>query len=364
MKHVTYLLLLVFLYSCGNKPQNKQAELAKLKKQQAEIAQKIETLEAEIGTKDSTRTIDVSAIAIAPAPFTTYIQVQGTIDADENVTANAEMGGVITNIYVKAGQQVHKGQVLVQLDNKAMQQQIAQAESQVQLTNTLYERQKNLWDQKIGTEVQYLQAKTNHDVAQRQLSTLKAQASMYRMVSPIDGTVDQMDLKIGQAIQPGMQGLRIVNLNKLKVKAGVAESYAGMVSQGDRVLVKIPDAADSVNTTISYASKVIDPSSRSFNIEVRLPAKKNLKPNMTAVLNIVGYKKADAISVPLKAIQKTEQGTFVFIADGNKAKKADIKVGNTYGGKTEVLSGLKTGDKVIVEGAQDLEEGDQVNIVE
>ncbi|MDF3077381.1 MAG: efflux transporter periplasmic adaptor subunit [Sphingobacteriaceae bacterium] len=363
MKPLIYTALVLFLASCGSKTKNKTVRLAELKKQQSEINQEITKLESEPGKKGSSRVTEVSAFAVLPRTFTSYIQVQGTIDAEENVMANAEAPGIITAIYKRAGDQVSRGQVIAQLDNKALQQQILQIQSQVELATTVFNRQKNLWDQKIGTEVQYLQAKTNRDVALKQLAAVRAQASMYRIVAPINGTIDQMDLKIGQAVQPGMQGVRIVNLNKLKVKAAIPETYAGKVKQGDRVIVSVPDAKDSVNATVSYAAKVIDPSSRSFGIEVRLPSNRTLKPNMTAVLRIVDYQKSDAIVLPVKAIMKSESGEYVYVAENNVAKRVEISTGSTYGGQTEVTSGLTAGDKIITEGTQNIEDGDAIRVV-
>ncbi len=361
MKPILYVSALIFLASCGNnKPKDKQAELAELKKQQSEISQKITDLEAQIGKKDSGRVVDVVAVPIEAKTFSSFIEVQGAVDADENVTANAEAPGIITAVFAKAGQHVKKGQVIAKLDAKALDQQILQAQAQVELTNTLFQRQKNLWDQKIGTEVQYLQSKTSREVAQKQLDALNAQASMYRIVAPISGTLDQMDLKVGQAVQPGTPGARIVNLASLKVKAAVAETYAGKVSTGDQVWVVIPDAADSVKSTVTYVSKVIDPASRAFQVEVHLPTKSYLKPNMTAVLRIVDYTKTNALVVPVKAILKSENGEYVFVNENGKAKRVTITTGATYHGQSEVLSGLKAGSKVITEGNQDIEEGDSL----
>lgn len=363
MKPFIYTALVLFLAACGTKTKDKTTRLAELKKQQTDINQQITQLEAETGKKESSRITEVSAFAVTPQTFISYIQVQGTIDAEENVMANAQAPGIITAIYRRAGDQVSRGQVIAQLDNSALQQQILQIQSQVQLATTVYNRQKNLWDQKIGTEVQFLQAKTNRDVALRQLSAVRAQASMYRIVSPINGTIDQMDLKIGQAVQPGMQGVRIVNLSRLKVKASIPETYAGKVKQGDRVIVSVPDARDSVNATVTYASKVIDPASRSFGIEVRLPSNRTLKPNMTAVLRIVDYQKDDAIVLPVKAIMKSETGAYVYVAENNVAKRVEITTGSTYGGQIEVTSGVKAGDKIITDGVQNIEEGDSIRVI-
>lgn len=366
MKKILYLSAAIFLASCGNKSADKSAELTKLKKQQAELNIKIAELENEVGAKPDSngKVTDVSVIAIAPTTFRSYIQIQGKIDAEENVIANAESPGVITAIYIKAGQRVTRGQVLAQIDDKAIQQGIANAQTQVELSRTLFERQKNLWDQKIGTEVQYLQAKAGKESAELQLAQIKAQANMYKIKSPIDGTVDQMDLKLGQAIQPGNSDIRIINDARLKAKATVAESYAGRVNQGDDVLVIFPDVQDSdtLKTKISFAAKAIDPISRSFQVEIKLPYKSAYRPNMLAVLKIVDYERKNAVVVPLNAIQRSESGEYVFIAENNIAKRINIKIGGTYNGTTEVISGLKAGEKLIITGIQDLNDGDRIKI--
>lgn len=364
MKHnlISSIFLILSLTFCGRKAIDKQVQLDALKKEQSEINQKIATLESQITPSDSGRITDVSAPKVSPKTFTSYVEVQGIVDADENVIANAEVPGIITAIYVGAGEQVRKGQVLAQLDNKVLQQQILQVQSQVDLANSLYQRQKNLWDQEIGTEVQFLQAESNRDVALKQLSGLKAQSSMYKIISPINGVLDKMDLKVGQAVQPGMEGIRVVNLSKLKVKADVAESYAERVKQGDRVVVSIPGSLDSLTTIITYASRVIEPTSRSYKVEVNLPTKPNLKPNMTAVLRIVDYEKKDAIVLPIKAIQQSESGEYVFIVESDIAKRVPIKIGHTYQGSVEIVEGVKAGDQVVIEGSEDIEEGDRLNL--
>src|ERR1700761_8099397 len=306
-KKLLYIPAILFLAACSQKPKDKATELADLKKQQAEINAKVASLEAQVGQpKNAEKIADVSAVTIKTGAFTNYVQIQGRIDAQDNVTAYPQASAAITAINVKVGDHVHKGQTIVQLDNSVLRQNIDQAQAQAQLMQTLYQRQKNLWDQKIGTEVQFLQAQTNLESAQKQVASLRQQADMYRIVSPISGTVDQMDLKLGQIAAPGSTGIRIVNADVLKVKADVPESYAGSVHLGDNVKVSIPDANDSLMAKITFAAKVIDPASRSFAIEIRLPNRSSLRPNMTAVLNIANYANKNAIVVPTKAIQKSE----------------------------------------------------------
>jgi RND family efflux transporter MFP subunit len=367
MKKLLYIpaVLVLLAAACTNKPKDKKAELADLKKQQADLNAKITKLQAEVGTTDSAKTTDVSTVVLQSSTFTNYVQIQGKIDAQDNVVAYPQASAIITNLYVKAGDRVHKGQVLAQLDNNVLLQNIAQTEAQVNLNQTLYNRQKNLWDQKIGTEVQFLQAQTTLQASKRALAGLKQQASLYKIISPINGTVDQMDLKLGQAISPANPvGIRIVNADALKVKADVPESYSGSVNTGNEVKILVPDANDSLVTKVTFAAKVIDPTSRSFGVEVKLPVRKTLRPNMTAIIQIANYTRSNTIAVPVKAIQKSESGDYVFLNQNGIAKKVNVKSGATYGGQTEILSGLKAGDILVTEGATEIEDGDKIKVLE
>jgi len=364
MKKLLYIPVILFLAACSNKPKDKKAELADLQKQQAEINSKITALQAQMGNQDSTKATDVSSIIVKLGQFTNYVQIQGKIDAQDNVTAYPQAPANITEIYVKVGDHVSKGQCLAQLDNSVLVQNIAQAQAQATLMETLFQRQKNLWDQKIGTEVQFLQAQTNMQAAQRQVSSLRQQSALYRITSPINGTVDQMDLKIGQAAQPGQAGIRVVNADNLKVKADVPESYSGSVNSGDTVKVVVPDANDSLTTRITFAAKVIDPLSRSFGVEIKLPSRKDLRPNMTAVIKIADYSKHNALAIPVNSIQKSEQGDYVFVNVNGVAKRKNIKEGATSSGLTEITSGLSPGDELITLGASDIEDGDKVRVIQ
>ena len=363
MKKLLYIPALVLLAACS-KPTDKKAELADLKKQAADLNSKIIKLQGEIGTTDSVKSTDVAELTLKSASFTSYVDLQGSIDAKDNVIANPQAQGVITAIYIKAGDHVRAGQTLVQLDNSVLKQQIAQAETQANLAKTLFDRQKNLWDQKIGTEVQFLQAQANLQSVQKQVAALKQQADLYRIVSPISGTVDQMDLKLGQAAAPGATAIRILNTDYLKVKANVPESYADRIHQGDLVKVVIPDANDSLTAKITFAARAIDAASRSFAIEIQLPGSSKLKPNMTAVLKIADYSKKDVLVVPINAIQKSESGDFVFVDENGIAKKKIIVQGATYAGKAEIKSGLQPGDKLVTDGASEIEEGDKLKVLQ
>ncbi len=361
MKQLLLITSIALLASCGGKSTDKKADLAQLKKERSELNTRIAKLEAEAGTKDgAVNAKEVSVYEVQPVLFQNYLEVQGKIDAEENVQVNPEAAGVVTNVYVSVGQNVSKGQVLAQIDDKILRQNIAELQTQFELANSLFQRQKNLWDQKIGTEVQYLNAKTQKEAASRRISTLSSQMSMYKIKSPISGTIDAMDLKVGQSVMPGMSGIRVINASKLKAKAQVSESYAGKLNQGDEVSVILPDVPDTINTKVSFAAKTIDQASRSFNVEVKLVSKRTYRPNMLAVLKIIDYKNEHALTIPVNTIQKAENGDYLFIAENGKAKRVIIQAGKVSDGKAEILSGIKAGDKVITTGIQDLNEGDIV----
>jgi len=361
MKRVISIATVIFLASCAGKSIDKKAELEKLKKDRTELNDKISAMEVELGSKKVDADLkNVSVLGIAETVFTNYIEVQGRVDAEENVQVNPEASGIVIAIFARVGQNVSKGQVLAQIDDQVLRQSIAEVQNQLDLANTLFQRQKNLWDQKIGTEVQYLSAKTQKESAERRMATLHSQIAMYKIKSPIGGTIDAMDLKMGQSVQPGMSAIRVINASKLKAKALVAESYSGRINQGDQVSIILPDVPDTINTKLSFASKTIDPLSRSFSIEAQLPSNRKYHPNMLAMLKIVDYENPKALTVPVNSIQKAENGDYVFVVDKGKAMRANITVGKVFDSKAEVLSGLKVGDQVITAGMQNLNEGDAV----
>jgi len=365
MKKLLYIPAILLLSACSQQPQGKaakQAELDKLKKEQADLNAKITKLQTELGSTDSVKRTEVNVVDVKAGNFTNYVQLQGRIDAQDNVVAYPQASGSITGLYVKVGDHVSKGQVLAQLDNSVLLQNIAQAQAQANLTQTVYQRQKNLWDQKIGTEVQFLQAKSNFEASEKQVASLKQQANLYRIVSPITGSVDQMDLKLGQIASPGSTGIRIVNADILKIKADVPESYVANINKGDNVKVVVPDANDSLMAKVTFAAKVIDQASRSFGIEIRLPQRKTLRPNMTAVIKIADYSKNNSIVVPLNSVQRSTSGDYVFVANNGEAKKRTVKVGAISGAQAEILTGLTNGDKLITLGASEVEDGDKIKI--
>lgn len=369
-KALLFITAISFLIACGNKenPDKKQAKLEELKKQQAELAIKIKDLEAEIAaegkTQDNTKYKNVLLTEASTQTFAHYLDIQGKIDAEENITISAKMPATVTRILVKAGKQVKTGELLAELDNSTIIAGIEELKTGMQLANTLYEKQKALWDQKIGTEVQYLQAKSQKESLDKKLASLYEQLEMTKIKSPINGTIDEVILRIGQTTAPGAPGIRIVNMGTLKAKAEVAEAYAGRIKEGNDVKIFFSDSKKEILAKVTYCGKVINAMNRSFTVEANLEGNQDLHPNMLAILKIADYRNDSAIVVPINTVQNSEEGQYVMVAkqNGNKliAERRVVKQGLSYNGNAEILSGLNVGDKVITTGYQDLNQGDAI----
>jgi len=371
LKLSLYTLFVVLLVvACST---DKKAELDKLKKQQNEIAEKIKKLELEIGDSalnDQSKIIVVSVDEVKPSEFKHYIEVQGKLDGEENVDVQPEgMGGAVQSILVQTGQYVTKGQTLARLNANAQMDQLKSLETNYDLAKENFERQQRLWDQKIGSEMQYLQAKAGKESLESQISALKEQISMNIIKSPINGTVEEINIKVGQLSSPQspVPAFRVVNFNTVKVKAEVAEGYSKKVSVGDYVKVNFPDLDREIDAKVSAVSRYINNLNRTFLVEVKLdPSKDGFKANMIAILKITDYKNDKAISLPVKYMQSDLQGDFVYIVNAkenkNYAKKAYIKQGLSYNGLVEITEGLNPGDKLITSGYLELEEGQEIRL--
>ncbi len=361
MKKILIILTVLMSLAACNGKTDKKSQLDKLIKEHDKLTEQINQLQKELASDSSAnkKIINVAVTEIQPKTFKHYIEVQGKVDGDENVSVSARGMGVVLSVNVEEGQKVTKGQLLAILDAQVLYATLADMENQLVFVLDIYNRQKNLWDQKIGSEVQFLTAKNNKESLEAKIKTLKDQISMSKITSPIDGTVEEISIKIGQQVAPGMPTFRVVNFNKIKVVADVAESYSPKIKLNDSVLIYFPDFEQEIATRLSFTSKFINANNRTFSIEAKLGAmKQEVRANMVAVLKINDYKANDAITVPANVIQKSMDQDFVYLAvveNGKKvAKKQIITTGLNYNGLIEVTSGLKTGDKVITTGYQDV----------
>ncbi len=364
---------IAFLAACGAPADTKEVTMQKidaLKKQQAEITTQIGDLEAQIAAANpeaaNQKLKMVEVLDIAPKEFLHFIEIQGSVQSDENVMITAQMPGVITKINVTEGKQVRKGQILAEMDANVLKSTISEVESSYELVKNLFQKQQNLWNQKIGTELQYLTAKNNKESLEKRLATLNEQLELTKIKSPINGTVDMIVAKVGENTAPGMPAFRVVNPAALTAKADVAESYASKIKQGSDVILSFPDIDKEVRTRINYTSKVIDPMSRTFSVEAKLQSNAAFRPNMLSVFKIIDYRNKSAMVVPVNVIQNSDQGSFVLIATGTgkqlKVEKRMITVGVIYNDLAEIKSGLVAGDKVVTTGFQGLNEGQTVRL--
>jgi RND family efflux transporter MFP subunit len=276
---------------------------------------------------------------------------------------------VLTSVRVERGDRVSKGQILATIDAAILEQSKQELRTSLELARTVYEKQKRLWDQKIGTEIQYLTAKNNKESLERRLATLRQQQDQYYIKAPISGIVDEFIPKVGESVNPASPQpiARIVNTSGTKVVADISEAYAAKVKKGDEAVVYLPDTEKEMAATVRAVSQAINASSRSFSIELAIKdknAKTGLRPNMIAVVKIKDYRKDQATVIPVNVVQKDESSSFVYVAepDGQKnvVRKKPVTTGMTYNGKVEVLSGLAVNDKVISTGYQSLNEGQPV----
>jgi RND family efflux transporter MFP subunit len=366
---LSVLAAAIILAACSaTTPENdKQLRLEKLKGEQASLAKEIKTLEDEI-TKANPEPVvvkskDIAVLELAPRTFNHYVQTQGSVEAEDNIMLSAKSMGIVDAIYVREGQQVSKGQTLVQLDNAVIKHNIDAMKSQLDLAAVIYNRQKNLWEQKIGTEVQYLQAKANKENLEKQLSSLQEQSEMSKITSPINGTVDEVIAKVGENLSPGMPAMRVINSSNLKLKANVSEAYVTNIKVGNKVLVNIPELKKELGAQVSFVGKNIDPLSRTFIVEIKLPSLADLRPNMTGLVKVIFHTEPSTIVVPINIVQDINNEKVVYVAelDGKQmvARKKVVIVDAVYDNLAQV-QGLKTGDKVITSGYQGLNDGQAV----
>lgn len=362
---MTSLLLAAFfavvVSSCGGGGEtDPAAELQSLKQQKADIDAKIGELEkANPTTAAAAKVRAVVLTPVEPEPFQHYIDLQGRVDANQNLPVTAKMPGSLKHVYIQNGDVVKKGQLLADIDDDVIQRGLDELSIQLQTAEDLYNRQKGLWDQKIGTEFQFIQAKSQKEAIEKRIATTKEQARMSKIYAPISGTVDMVMLKAGQAIAPGVPLCQVVNTSDLKIVGEVPESYVAKVQKGEKVKVFFPDLQKEITTVIKYVSKTINPINRSFTIECNLPGREDFKPNLVAVLKITDYSSPNAITVPVHLIQSSESGDYILVAEKSTensgiVRKAMVKQGSSYNGKVEIKTGLKKGDWLITTGFQDV----------
>ena len=399
MRNIFKLTLLVslvaLLAACGSSSKEKKGEagdlkvkLEKLTKEKNGLDAQIRQVEEQLAKADPSsvqtqKLVSVDTLRIQD--FTHFIELQGKIDADNVVYVSpAGQGGIVKAVYVKSGSRVSKGQTILKLDDALARQAVVGAQQQAGVlkarlaqAQTLYERHQNLWKQNIGAEVNVINAKAEVDALQSQLRAAQAQVSMAQEQSDqsnvraqISGVVDQVNIKVGEFFSPQSaadprSGIKIVNNSSIKIVTAVPENYASRVKKGDKVEVVVPESGKpAYKSTISVVGAAVDPTTRSFTTEAKLPSDPMLKPNQLATMKILDYQSKDAVTVPINVVQSDEKGKYVYVAEksGNKtiARKKTVIAGESYNGVMEIKSGLAGGDLIISEGYQTVYDGQVV----
>lgn len=382
-KSILLLITLITLASCGGDNKSVDAVIsskdmaavkakrAELNKQQRELKADIDKLNEYIDDNEKKeRPALITAEVIKDSIFQHYVEVQGNVETDQNVVLNAEYSGVLTNVYVKEGQQVSKGQRLAKIDDGGMSSQVAQQEAQLALAKTTFERQEKLWNQKIGSEIQFLQAKTNYEASKNATAQMRSQLGKTIVTAPFSGVVDEIISDPGQVVIPGQtQIIRLVNLSDMYVKASIPETYLRNIKKGTQVKVNLASINEEFTGTVRQVSNYINPNNRSFDIQIEIPNKDGLvKPNLIATVKVNDYSADAAITVPENILMENAEGeTVAFLYKPlndsvGVAKRVLLETGLSYQNHTEVKSGLKKGDTIIVEGAKTLRDGQKVTI--
>lgn len=368
MKKSVIILAAIALASCGGKKNQDdiRKQIASYKEQIATINNKIIELQKQLTdtTLSESNLKIVSVEAAAPKHFDHYIEIQGKLDGDNNVNVFPEAPGMVRSIFVKEGQHVAAGQVIATLNSSAVQEQLKALEAQLKLATDVYNRQKNLWDQNIGSEVQYLQSKTQKEALESQVAGIKKQIDMYQVKAPVSGTIEDLPMKVGQMVGPQMPACRIVNFGALKAVGEVAEAYTSKINQGDMVKIVVTDLKKEIPARVDFCSRYINPVNRTFTVESHFAGSNDMKANMVAVLKINDYKSDNAFVIPINMIQTDQSGKSVFIVvkenGKNIVRKKTITTGQSYNGLAEVVGGITKGDNLITTGYLIVEEGDEV----
>jgi RND family efflux transporter MFP subunit len=366
--------LLLSLSSCGGEDvgsslAQKRKALEKLQADRVTIDAKITELEKEIGKLDTVKReippVPVKVATITLSTMNHYLEIQGSVESNRNVQVSPKMSGIITQIYVSEGQYVNAGKVLAQIDDAVLKASRAELETQTSLAKTIYEKQKRLWDQEIGTEIQFLQAKNSYEALEKRIASLDEQLSMSKIKAPISGTVDDVMPKVGEMAMPGMPAFRVTSPSDLSLVANVSESYAPFVKRGDAVNIYFPAIDKTFKARVTTVAQSIDPTSRTFEVKAKLPANKQIKINMYGKMAINDRNLKDIIVAPVDVLQKGATGNYVYIAEEQNgkwlARRRSVDTGLSYENKAEITAGLKAGDRLITDGFKEVSDGQVVS---
>jgi membrane fusion protein (multidrug efflux system) len=345
-----------------------KTELQKIKISITELEKELSALDPEFARTNRKATL-ITTKNVQLRKFEHFVEVSGAVKSRKNVMISAENMGNVNQVLVKEGSEVRKGQLIINMDTELSQRKLDQLETEYELTKTMFAKQTNLWNQNIGTEVQYLEAKNRVESMERQIDNIKTQISKSKVRAPFSGTIENVMVREGEMAQMGSPLVRIVNHRDMYIKADLSESFIGRFKKGDHVIIHFPFIDQTIESKISSVGQVIDEMNRTFSVEALLPLTKfTIKPNLLAIVKLKDFEKSDAVVVPSKLIQKDNKGDFVFITEEDKdeliAKKMQIQRGVTYKNNTMIKEGLSGTEILIDEGFRNVAAGSKLKVVE
>ncbi len=374
----TFLIigLIILASSCApSELEQKKEELTEYKKEVFELNEKIKKLEQEIAALDpdfAKANRDATLVTTRPVGkgnFAHFLEVSGTIESRRNVTIGAETIGKIEQQYVKEGDVVKKGQLLIRLDDEMIRSSVKELETQLELAKTVYQKRSNLWKQNIGSEIQYLEAKNSMESLESRLAGTKSQLNNVNVRAPFSGSIDKVFIREGETAQPGSPLLRIVSMEDMYIEAEFSEAFIGRFDKGNAVQVKVPSQDTTFITKIASVGNVVNRDNRTFTVEAGVPKLGyTIKPNQLVIVKIQDFEAEDAVFIPTNLIQMDNKGEYVYVVNQSDslmvAKKTPIKRGVSYNGKTMVLSGLEGNEILIDQGFRQVAEGHAIREVE
>lgn len=371
-KFLPIILAATLVISCAQEEgvEAMKTKLAELKNQVGAINTEIKTLETEISKLDpefasaNKKSILITTAAARKGEFTHFVEVTGSVLSKKNVSISAETAGRILEVPAMEGMRVTKGQILARIDSETIQRNIEEMENSLELATTIFQKQERLWGQKIGTEVQYLEAKNRMEGLQKNLASMKTQLDKTYVRAPFSGTIETVQVRIGELVQPGVPMFEFVGESDLYIQADVSESYVGVLGKGDTVMVDFPSLKKSITSRVSAVGGVINPNNRTFKVEVALPNTADVKPNMISVLKIRDYQNSTSVLVPAHLILADNQGDYVFVVENQTAQKKYVKRGLTANNETEILEGLTGSETLVDKGFREVGDNFSVTIAQ
>jgi RND family efflux transporter MFP subunit len=366
---MVFCAFVLLLQSCTDeKSNNLESKLKDLKTKRDALNEEITDLETKLGVNE-VKNISVEALNLKKEKFVKYVNMQSVVYSDKNSNLSPKMGGIVTKINVEPGSSVSAGQVLLELDNSIQLKKLAEAKNRMEFIETIYNKQKSIWEKKVGSEIEYLKAKNDYESMKRGIALIEEEIDMLKLKAPFSGIIDIINAKVGEAIAPGLGVVLMSSNTGLEVRTEFPENYINNIRRGMDVVVEFPDLGiEPLNLKITSVSGSVDKKDRTLTAIIKLPSNiKDLRSNMTCVAKFSTYTAENTIVIPINLVQKSNESTYIYVVGKSKdgktiSQKREVKLGQNYNDKVEVLSGLNEGDQLITYGAEGVKDNSLIEV--